>query len=130
MRIDTRGTAQDETVTATTENTAFPDGLQGDVDSGMAFYIANCSTCHGVYGDGKGPRAYFILPKPRDFQHPAARHGLDRARLYTAIAEGTRGTEMPAWDKVLTPQEIANVAEYVYRAFIAPDDTGDASVVR
>ena len=60
----------------------------------------------------------------------AARHGLDRARLYTAIAEGTRGTEMPAWDKVLTPQEIANVAEYVYRAFIALDETDDGSVVR
>jgi mono/diheme cytochrome c family protein len=28
---------------------------------------------------------------------------------------------MPAWDKVLTPQEIANVAEYVYRAFLHPD---------
>ena len=37
---------------------------------------------------------------------------------------------MPAWDKVLTPQEIANVAEYVYQAFIDTDETGDASVVR
>ena len=100
------------------KDTVFPDQLSGDVDSGMAFYIANCSTCHGVKGDGKGPRAYFILPKPRDFQHPASRNELDRAQLFQAIAEGTRGTEMPAWDKVLTPQEIANVAEYVYQAFI------------
>ena len=130
MRTGTSSAAQDEMANVPRKDTVFPDGLEGDFDSGMAFYIANCSTCHGVYGDGKGPRAYFILPKPRDFQHPAARHGLDRARLYTAIAEGTRGTEMPAWDKVLTPQEIANVAEYVYRAFIAPDDTGDVSVVR
>ena len=41
--------------------------------------------------------------------------------LYKAIAEGTRGTEMPAWDKVLNPQEIADVAEYVYAAFIRPE---------
>jgi mono/diheme cytochrome c family protein len=102
-------------------DTRFPNGLRADYHAGMAFYIANCSTCHGVEGDGKGPRAYFILPKPRDFRHPGSRHELDRARLFKSIAEGTRGSEMPAWDKVLTPQEIANVAEYVYQAFILPE---------
>lgn len=131
MRVRTDG----ETVSATVEkpalaDTRFPDGLNGDYDAGMAFYIANCSTCHGVKGDGKGPRAYFILPKPRDFRHPASRHELDRARLFTSIAEGTRGSEMPAWDKVLTRQEIANVAEYVYRAFILPRDTQASSLIR
>ncbi|MDJ0741363.1 MAG: c-type cytochrome [Gammaproteobacteria bacterium] len=130
MRTGTGAKAQQQPAAMALKDTRFPDGLEGDFDSGMAFYIANCSTCHGVYGDGKGPRAYFILPKPRDFRHPAARNGLDRARLYTAIAEGTRGTEMPAWDKVLTPQEIANVAEYVYQAFIASEDGDGKSVVR
>ncbi len=103
---------------AASASAGFPGELQGDYASGEVFYLANCSVCHGVKGDGKGPRAYFILPKPRDFQHPAARHGLNRPRLYQAIAEGTRGTEMPAWDKVLTPQQIADVAEFVYLAFI------------
>ena len=28
---------------------------------------------------------------------------------------------MPAWGRVLTGQEIANVGEYVYRAFLRPD---------
>lgn len=107
--------------------TDFPEGLRGDFASGMAFYIANCSTCHGVNGDGKGPRAYFILPKPRDFTHPGSRHSLGRSRLFKGIAEGVRGSEMPAWNKVLTPQEIANVAEYVYRAFISPAE-GSSSV--
>jgi mono/diheme cytochrome c family protein len=122
MRIDTPSStpAAIASVLTATEST-YPDGLNGNVDVGMAFYLQNCSVCHGVKGDGKGPRAYFILPKPRDFQHPASRHGLDRARLFTAIAKGTRGTEMPAWNKVLTDQEIVNVAEYVYQAFIRPD---------
>lgn len=105
----------------------YPEGLIADVNSGMGFYIQNCSTCHGVNGDGKGPRAYFILPKPRDFQHPASRHGLNRGRLFQSIAKGTRGTEMPAWETVLTPQEIANVAEYVFRAFIQPQASGDST---
>lgn len=97
---------------------ALPAGLAGDARRGRAFYAANCATCHGAAGDGKGPRAYFINPKPRDFTAPGARAALTRPALYAAIAQGRVGTEMPAWDKVLTPQQIANVAEYVYLAFI------------
>ena len=50
----------------------------------------------------------------------AARAALNRRTLFEAIAGGRVGTEMPAWDKVLTRQEIANVAEYVHAAFIRP----------
>jgi mono/diheme cytochrome c family protein len=105
----------------------FPHGLTGDPASGQAFYLQNCVSCHGVDGDGKGPRAYFILPKPRNFRHPGSRHSFSRARLYQAIARGTRGSDMPAWDTVLTPQEIANLAEYVFQAFIRPEPPSDQS---
>ncbi|MCG8016323.1 MAG: c-type cytochrome [Candidatus Thiodiazotropha sp. 'RUGA'] len=94
--------------------------LSGDASRGQRYYLQNCAACHGVKGDGKGPRAYFILPKPRNFQHDAARHTLNRPRLYTAIAEGTRGTDMPAWEKVLSAQQIADIVEYVYQVFIRP----------
>lgn len=104
----------------------FPDGLTGNPKVGQAFYLQNCVACHGMAGDGRGPRAYFILPKPRNFKHPAARHGLNRPRLYRAIAQGTRGTEMPAWDKVLTAQEIANVAEYVFQTFVQGEALDDS----
>ena len=51
----------------------------------------------------------------------AAGAKLDRPKLFEYVGEGVLGTTMPAWDKVLTQQEIANVAEYVYRAFLHPD---------
>ena len=98
-----------------------PYGLVGNADWGKMFYNTNCAECHGVDGDGKGPRAYFILPKPRDYRHPAARHKLNRPRLFEVISTGSRGTEMPAWDKVLTFQEIAHVSEYIFQAFIEPE---------
>lgn len=101
----------------------FPDNLTGDAATGQALYLANCAVCHGVEGDGKGPRAYFILPKPRNFGHPGARHSLNRPTLYRAIAKGTLGSEMPAWEKVLGPGEIAHVAEYVFNAFIIAKPT-------
>lgn len=104
----------------------FPNRLTGDSVKGRAFYLANCATCHGETGDGKGPRAYFIRPQPRVLIDPAARALFNRPVLYAAIAEGRVGTEMPAWNKVLTPQEIANVAEFVYRSFIQPRDATPA----
>ena len=99
-----------------------PHRLVGDARRGGRFYNANCATCHGESGDGRGPRAYFINPKPRNFLHPGSRAELNRPELFEHISEGVRGTEMPAWDKVLNRQEIADVAEYVFRRFITPTD--------
>jgi mono/diheme cytochrome c family protein len=129
MRL-TPGTEKPVTAQSTEKSaqSAYPDGLLPDTNAGLAFYMQNCATCHGANGDGKGPRAYFILPKPRDFQHPASRHGLDRARLFTAISKGTRGSEMPAWEKVLTKQEIVNIAEYVFQAFIDVENEASSAV--
>ena len=97
-----------------------PDGLKGDTNKGGTFYLNNCATCHGKTGDGRGPRAYFINPKPRNFLHSASREMLNRVELFEMISEGKPGTEMPAWNKVLSPQEIANVTEFVFQRFIAP----------
>jgi len=101
----------------------FADGLMGDAERGKTFYNANCTACHGYQGDGRGPRAYFINPKPRDFHHPAARASLNRPHIYSSISEGKIKTEMPAWKHVIDPQEIANVAEYVFQTFIVADKT-------
>ncbi|MDH5540566.1 MAG: cytochrome c [Rhizobacter sp.] len=97
-----------------------PNGLKGDLKRGGAFYLANCATCHGARGDGAGPRAYFINPKPRSFIDASSRQRFNRVALYAAVSEGRLGTEMPAWNKVATPQQIGNVAEYVFRTFIQP----------
>ena len=100
-----------------------PNGLKGDSKRGGAFYLANCATCHGARGDGAGPRAYFINPKPRNFVEDASRARLNRVALYAAVAEGKLGTEMPAWKQVSTPQQMADVAEYVFQSFIHPKGT-------
>jgi mono/diheme cytochrome c family protein len=97
-----------------------PLGLHGDATAGRKFYDANCATCHGVKGDGQGPRAYFINPKPRVFTSAESRALLNRPAIYAGVSAGSLNSEMPAWDKVLSPQEIANVSEYVFRSFIQP----------
>lgn len=97
-----------------------PNGLRGNAHKGGGFYNANCATCHGVKGDGKGPRAYFINPKPRNFVAAGSRAMLNRPVIYAATSMGKLGTEMSAWSKVLTEQEIADVAEYVFTKFVRP----------
>jgi len=96
----------------------FPNGLKGDAAAGRLFYNDNCATCHGKRGDGNGPRAYFIFPKPRNFLDPPVRQALNRPALFRATKNGVIGREMPAWGKVLNDQQIADVAEYVYRSFL------------
>ncbi|MBL8343214.1 MAG: c-type cytochrome [Rubrivivax sp.] len=95
-----------------------PNGLKGDSRRGGAFYLANCATCHGTRGDGQGPRAYFINPKPRNFGEADSRARFNRLVLFAAVSEGRLASEMPAWNKVATPQQMADVAEYVFQAFI------------
>ena len=101
----------------------FPTGLKGDARRGSTLYLANCATCHGTRGDGAGPRAYFINPKPRSFVEVSARARYNRVALYAGVAEGRLGAEMPAWNKVLTDQQIADVAEYVFQSFISTAGT-------
>jgi len=96
-----------------------PLGLKGDPAKGGVFFMTNCFTCHGVEGDGNGPRAYFITPPPRNFLLEASRQRLNRPVLFEAITNGRLGTNMPAWGKVLNNQEIADVAEFVFQNFIS-----------
>jgi mono/diheme cytochrome c family protein len=99
----------------------FPAGLHGDAAKGGEFYMKNCITCHGERGDGQGPRSAFNRPPPRNFLSEDSRHSLNRPALFRAIGMGKAGTVMPAWSKVLTDQEIADVAEFVLRSFVMPE---------
>jgi len=105
---------------------AMPNGLTGDATRGREFYMKNCFECHGVKGDGNGPRAYFNTPRPRDFTSEASTRMLNRQRIFDAVTNGKVGTVMPAWGKVLTKQQIANVSEFVFEAFISA--AGSANV--
>jgi len=38
-----------------------------DAAAGRTLYLHECSACHGERGDGAGPAAQFLEPRPRDF---------------------------------------------------------------
>ena len=92
--------------------------LNGNAVNGEIYYMQNCTACHGTDGKGNGPRAYFIYPRPRNFQHPASKARFNRPELFSAIKKGVIGREMPAWEKVMSDQQIADITEYVFQTFI------------
>lgn len=103
----------------------YPGNLRGDPEKGKLFFQSNCYVCHGRDGRGDGPRADFNIPRPRNFTTKLSHIELTRARLFHSISNGRRGSVMPAWKTVLTPQQIANVAEYVYETFVNPQKKKD-----
>lgn len=103
-----------------------PNNLKGDEAWGRTFFMNNCFTCHGVKGDGDGPRAHFNIPRPRNFTSDDSRRILNRVRLFNSITNGRVGTVMPAWRQVLNQQQIASLAEFVFTAFIQPASANES----
>lgn len=95
-----------------------PHGLVGNPVRGRKLYMRTCITCHGEKGDGQGPRAYFINPKPKNFGDEESREKFNRPKIFHSVTNGEVGAEMPAWGRVLTNQQIADVSEFVFRAYI------------
>jgi cytochrome c oxidase cbb3-type subunit 2 len=68
----------------------------------------HCATCHGLRGNGQGPSAAFLEPRPRDFTKGAfkfrstASGALPSDRdLLAVVTDGLRGTSMPGFRRVL-----------------------------
>lgn len=82
-------------------------------------YQRHCSSCHGEKGDGQGPAAYLLWPKPRDFTRgvykfrstPTGAPPTDQD-LHRTLQRGVAGTSMPSWDR-LSEQELTDVINYV-----------------
>jgi mono/diheme cytochrome c family protein len=86
---------------------------------GRDSYTTYCAGCHGEDGDGQGPAARFLDPKPRDFTKgkvklasvPAGEMPTD-ADLARAITRGLQGTSMPAWH-LLPKNEVDDLVAYI-----------------
>ncbi len=81
--------------------------------------------CHGRVGDGKGPNALEMLPKPRNLTNHDFFAGLPDSRLFESITFGIVGTGMPPWD-VLPESERWDLVNYVRHL----SSTGPAALER
>ncbi|MCB9915646.1 MAG: cytochrome c [Planctomycetes bacterium] len=97
----------------------------GRLASGRKTYEAECAGCHGidgantVPGDGGGPAARFMHPRPRNFRKgkfkftsTATGERPMRKDLYRTVTNGLAGSSMPSF-KLLTDERRKDVVEYV-----------------
>ena len=54
----------------------------------QATYESRCATCHGPNGEGNGPAATSLIPKPRNLQDPAWQKAVTDAHLKRIITGG------------------------------------------
>jgi mono/diheme cytochrome c family protein len=68
------------------------------VQRGKRIFQERCYGCHGRIGNGKGPNASEMLPRPRNLTNHSFFTPLPDTRLFESITYGVVGTGMPPWD--------------------------------
>lgn len=86
---------------------------------GYSLYMQHCLHCHGTSGDGAGPTAKYLSPRPRDFRNgifkfKSTKSGkkICRDDFITTIQQGIPGTYMPSF-LLLEKEELQAIIEYV-----------------
>jgi mono/diheme cytochrome c family protein len=89
-------------------------------EHGKAVYEQNCVACHGIKGDGNGPAAAFLAPKPRSFVEAKFRLRSTLigqlptdVDLFRSVSLGMPGTPMPPWRHILNDEDRWAVVEYI-----------------
>lgn len=101
-----------------------PDKMP-DLKRGAALYAENCASCHGLNGDGQGPDAAKLNPKPVAFTDKVRARERSVFALAQVIDQGLDGTAMRSFSELLV-QDRWNLAFYVSRFAFGGSDRGQA----
>ncbi len=95
------------------------------VARGQVTYIQRCSFCHGLLGDGEGPAAEFLDPRPRDFTLGTFKFRTTQSGelptdedLFRTISRGLSGTGMQAFDDGVIKNGLSEEERWAVIAYI------------
>jgi mono/diheme cytochrome c family protein len=90
------------------------------VEAGREIYESRCWFCHGEEGDGQGPIAEYLWPRPRDFTTGSYKLRTTGSGelptdedMYRTISLGIPGTAMPEWESSLDSEERWQLIDYM-----------------
>jgi mono/diheme cytochrome c family protein len=86
---------------------------------GRNLYMQHCLHCHGVSGDGNGPTARFLNPRPRDYRQGVFKFKSTHAPMKPShddleriLKDGIPGTYMPSF-VLLGDEKLGLLVDYV-----------------
>ena len=97
-----------------------PAADSATAEAGRVIYQDRCWFCHGEEGDGLGPIADYLWPRPRDFMAGSFKLRTTESGelptdedLFRTVTLGMPGTAMPEWGTVLSAAERWQVISYI-----------------
>lgn len=93
-------------------------GKETRLSDGKQLYDIHCAGCHGVKGNGNGPMAKYLFPKPRDLTSGIFKYRTTQGPIpadidiLQTLKVGVPGTSMPGWD-VLKQEDWKNLLAYL-----------------
>ena len=88
-----------------------------ELAKGKEVYQMYCTTCHGASGEGNGPIAAGLTPRPTDFTDRAILAKRTDAELAEFVTQGGGPTHncptMPSWAPILRKEDVLSVVAYL-----------------
>ena len=81
--------------------------------NGKKLYRDACAICHGLRGDGAGPSAQPLDPRPRDFTTGVFVMGDSNLDIFESIALGVPGSRMLAWEDLLSDEQMWSLVAHL-----------------
>ncbi|MCP3971919.1 MAG: c-type cytochrome [Rhodobacteraceae bacterium] len=102
-----------------------PEATEEFVEAGRDIYIQRCSFCHGLLGDGEGPAAKYLDPRPRDFTLGTFKFRTTESGelptdsdLFRTVSRGLVGTAMQSFDSDLIKNGLTEEERWQVIAYI------------
>lgn len=77
-------------------------------------WVAHCSLCHALDGNGDSVIGKNLYPKPPDMR-ASLTQDLSDGEIYYIISNGIRFTGMPAWGNEDSPEDIWDLVSFIRR---------------
>ena len=102
-----------------------PEATEEFVEQGRVIYMGRCSFCHGLLGDGEGPAAKYLDPRPRDFTLGTFKFRTTQSGqlptdddLFRTVSRGLPGTAMQSFDSDLFKNGLSETERWQVIAYI------------
>ena len=102
-----------------------PEASDALLEQGRAIYFKRCSFCHGLLGDGEGPAAKYLDPRPRDFTLGTFKFRTTQSGelptnedLFRTVSRGLPGTAMQSFDSDLFKNGLSEGERWSVIAYI------------